>query len=74
MKEGEEVYEEDDFLSHDNENRRLHETKYNKTKNQDNYPDSAFNQLISAQVLIPNKLGDGHIHGTVVWRAVNNMN
>ena len=31
LKDGEDVYPEDDFLSHDNENQGWHETEYNGT-------------------------------------------
>ena len=43
-------------------------------KDQDDYADGAFDQLIDAQVLILNKSRDGNICGTILLRTVNNMN
>ena len=77
LKDGEDVYPEDDILSAENENRGWHETEYdgeNEMKDRDDYADGAYDQLIDAQVLLPNESGDGHIRGTVLRRAVNHMN
>jgi len=44
-----------------------------ETADRDDYNDEAYDQLISAEILIPNESGDGHIRGTVTKRLKNNM-
>jgi hypothetical protein len=74
LEDGEDVYEDTDieFNDYENDNHGL-QSDLKETVDRDDYNDEAYDQLLSAEILLPNENGDGHIRGTVNKRLKNNM-
>ena len=45
----------------------------NHVVEQDDYDDDSYDQLLHAELLLPNNVADGYIRGTVIKRLKNNM-
>ena len=66
-------YEDEDVDEYENDNVNFIESDIKETVERDDYNDDAYDQLLSAEVLLPNDAADGHIRGTVLKRLKNNM-